>query len=661
MPPGLEDLLPPDCRDRFKPVRLLGTGGFGAVFLVEQPSLGRVAVVKILHSEALRDPQQVERFKAEARLTASLSHPNIVKVYDFGADRGTPWIAYEYLAGQTLRQAQQAGDLTPAGVVRACLSVAQALSVAHEAKILHRDLKPENVIAAEGDIWKLADFGIAKWTSGPIAKTQTGIILGTPEYVAPELIKGEPASPGSDLYALGIMLFELLTGKPPFTSPNLMDIIQDHLNKPAPQLRTIWPECPRCLGPVVDRMLAKSPDERFRSMSELIPELLDCLEAIEPTAIFKTKALAPGPGRPAVAAETRRVQRDAGPGSDHRSPPRCSRTASKWRWIIGMGLLACGLPAFIYLGAGGKPPDHGRSPAPSAHPSAASTVTPRTGSPLATQDQRTFEEQIQKAVELDRRFRVTFKLLNLSGADVLSPELAQAGNPKELLPILLELKTVLWRLIRRADSEQVRGPRWLRIESVQRRLLDDLSQADRGFLQRDTTDICEFLLTLVDGDQIGAATKASWDSCRKCLLAALRARVDPTARRSLKTARYLAAEALRAMKLVADLDEDSCLDRNHPDVVAAKIRFLDDARVCWRVMSDRRKTEFRGDGPLPESQEPTHELRHVAPDHERSGLASWRKLAKSRRDASSGCSTSGLWRSWTLPASRRWRVTLASI
>jgi serine/threonine-protein kinase len=207
--------LPPDCAARYRVRKLIASGGFGTVYAATQVRLHRTVALKVLSPHALADAEQVRRFESEARVTAALSNPNVVQILDYGAEHGVPWIAYELLAGGSLRDRLARDRYVPLGEALAMgAQVASALACAHAEHVLHRDIKPENVLLADSGAWKVADFGIARWAGSGLT-TATGLVLGTPAYMAPELIREAP-EPASDVYALGAMLHELISGHPPF-------------------------------------------------------------------------------------------------------------------------------------------------------------------------------------------------------------------------------------------------------------------------------------------------------------------------------------------------------------------------------------------------------------------------------------------------------------
>lgn len=263
-------ILPEDCRRLYEPLRLLATGGFGAAVLCRQLSLDRQTVIKILHADGLASKEQVERFKAEATITSRLQHPNIVRVLDFGFGMGVPWISYEFLEGRTVYALIENGPLSPREVLDLGRQVASALDHAHQLEILHRDIKSANVIKADDGSFKVIDFGIAQWSSNSAVKTATGIIYGSPEAMPPEYIREGKFVRASDIYSLGVLLFQASTGRLPFEAENPTQLLSDHLGTIAPSLRSVDPAIPVPLDRLVARMLAKNPIRRFGSCRELV-------------------------------------------------------------------------------------------------------------------------------------------------------------------------------------------------------------------------------------------------------------------------------------------------------------------------------------------------------------------------------------------------------
>jgi hypothetical protein len=272
--------FPPRCRAQFEQKRLIASGGFGSVHLARQLALDRPVAIKLLDPARLADSDEVARFLNEAKVTATLNHPGIVVLIDHDVEDGQPWIAYEYVPGRTLRAILDAGPLPVPRALAAVRQVAEALQAAHERGVIHRDIKPQNILEVEEGRYKVADFGIAKWSSGSV-QTQAGLILGTPAYLAPEQVVGEVATARSDLYALGIVLHELLAGRPPFGSE--VSALRDHLTTPPPPIPRA--DVPREVQGLVHRLLAKAPADRPETAGELardISRIMDQCAEISP-------------------------------------------------------------------------------------------------------------------------------------------------------------------------------------------------------------------------------------------------------------------------------------------------------------------------------------------------------------------------------------------
>ncbi|MBI4862826.1 MAG: serine/threonine protein kinase [Candidatus Riflebacteria bacterium] len=259
----MENPFPPECARRFQPEKLLATGGFGSVWLGTQTDLGRHVAVKLLHPSALGGKDDVDRFLNEARVTASLAHPNIVIVIDAGAEGGIPWIAYEYLPGRTLREILKPGPMPLAEGLHATVQVAAALEAAHSKGILHRDIKPANVLEAEPGHFKVTDFGIAKPRHSESSLRDSGDAMGTAGYISPEQILGEPASTQSDLYSLAVLLFEALTGAPPYQASSPAAILVSHVQSPVPRASSFRPGVPPGVDQILFKGLAKDPKDRY--------------------------------------------------------------------------------------------------------------------------------------------------------------------------------------------------------------------------------------------------------------------------------------------------------------------------------------------------------------------------------------------------------------
>src|ERR1700728_3894172 len=228
---------------RYKVVRRLGTGGMADVFLVEDQQLGRKVALKMLHRRFAEDPAFVERFRREAQAAAGLQHQNIVGVYDRGEYDGTYYIAMEYLPGRTLKQLiRDEAPLDPIRAIDITIQILKAARFAHRRGIIHRDLKPHNVIIDDADDAKVTDFGIAR--AGASDMTETGSIMGTAQYLSPEQAQGHAVSETSDLYSVGIVLYEMLTGRVPFDAESAVTIALKHVSEGPPPLREFNPQVP---------------------------------------------------------------------------------------------------------------------------------------------------------------------------------------------------------------------------------------------------------------------------------------------------------------------------------------------------------------------------------------------------------------------------------
>jgi serine/threonine protein kinase len=262
--------LPPDCSKDFEVRKVLGQGGAGTVYLCEQRTLGRLAAVKVMRRAAGADPVQAQRFIREARIAASLKHPHVVALLDFGCVT-EPWIAFELVEGPTLRQRLQERPLTPHEALDLGIQVAAALELAHAQGVVHRDLKPDNVLEARPGHWKVADFGIAHCLADDIGKplTAEGTLMGTPEYIAPEYVSTGRVSPGIDCYALAATLFEALTGMRPIRGSSPGEILRNLITvvpEPASALR---PDLPPQIDRLLEQALRKEPEDRFADATAL--------------------------------------------------------------------------------------------------------------------------------------------------------------------------------------------------------------------------------------------------------------------------------------------------------------------------------------------------------------------------------------------------------
>jgi eukaryotic-like serine/threonine-protein kinase len=252
--------------------RKLGSGGMADVYLAEDQELGRRVALKLLDERHASDEQFVERFRREAQSAAGLNHPSIVSIFDRGQAEGTYYIAMEFLDGRTLKELLvRNGPTPPAIAIDYARQILGALSFAHRNGVVHRDIKPHNIIVRPDGRLKVTDFGIAR--SGASQMTEAGSIVGTAQYLSPEQARGAPVDPRSDLYSLGIVLYEMLTGKVPFTGDTPVEIAMKHLSQVPEPPSKLRPDIPHDLDAVVMRALAKDPDQRYGSAEEMDADL----------------------------------------------------------------------------------------------------------------------------------------------------------------------------------------------------------------------------------------------------------------------------------------------------------------------------------------------------------------------------------------------------
>jgi hypothetical protein len=256
----------------------LGSGGMSTVYLARDETLERWVAVKVMHREISDDPDQIERFRREARSVAQLSHPNVVAVIDAGEDAGHPYIVFEYVAGRTLKQRiERAGRLPLDEAVAYAIEIGRGLATAHARKLVHRDVKPQNVlIDAEGRA-KVTDFGIARSLESD-GLTKTGRVLGTTDYVSPEQAMGTEVDSRSDVYSLGVLLYEMLTGEVPFEAETIVGVAMKHVNEPLPDVQLARPEVSSALAAAIERATSKNPDMRYGDMNAFLADLEGALE-----------------------------------------------------------------------------------------------------------------------------------------------------------------------------------------------------------------------------------------------------------------------------------------------------------------------------------------------------------------------------------------------
>ena len=274
---------PPATLGRYKILKELGRGAMGLVYLGKDPTIQRFVAIKTMCLDQIDEenkPREVKsRFFREAESAGRLSHPNIVTIYDAGEQDQLGYIAMELVEGHSLKEWSRKPHLMPVPeVVQTLAAVADALEYAHQQGVVHRDIKPANIMITRDRLVKVMDFGIAKMASS--SKTQTDIVLGTPTYMSPEQIAGKKVDGRSDVFSLGIVLFELLTGQPAFTADNLSALLFAIAHQPHPDLQTLRQDLPPMFQEVLDRALQKEPPQRYRRAREFAQDLRACLHSL---------------------------------------------------------------------------------------------------------------------------------------------------------------------------------------------------------------------------------------------------------------------------------------------------------------------------------------------------------------------------------------------
>ena len=343
--------------------RQLGIGGMSAVYLARELELNRMVAIKVLPFNLSFGEEAADRFQREAKIVASLDHPHITPIYRVGSTPSFLWYSMKYIRGQSLADLLQA---KPAQDLEDCIAIAEqmgsALHYAHRRGVVHRDIKPSNVLLDEEGWAYLCDFGVAK-AFGSVPLTQTGSTLGTPRYMSPEQCFGHRLDGRSDQYAMAVLIFESLAGKPPFTAESIGEYVQKHTTIPAPPLSESRPDLPATISDAVARALSKSPDQRF-------PDILDFVVALggrprRPSASLRTSGSVPvtGPSTPVTAPPSLQPQVLAG-------WRRRARTG-----VMALAAVALGVVALVWtLERSGAP----RAAPPTARDTVAATESTRT-------------------------------------------------------------------------------------------------------------------------------------------------------------------------------------------------------------------------------------------------------------------------------------------
>jgi len=319
--------------DRYELEELVGTGGMSSVFRAHDRLLDRKVALKILHQQYSGDDDYVERFKREARSVAALSHPNVVTVIDRGEHEDRQFIVFEYVEGENLKRLiERRGPAPVPNALELAIQIARGLAFAHQQGLIHRDVKPQNVLLNGDGRAKVTDFGIARSLNVQRGMTQTGTVLGTSDYIAPEQAQGQRVDEHTDVYSLGVVVYELLTGEVPFPGENFVAVAMRHINEEPPSVREKRPDVPVRVDEAVRRAMAKRPEDRFPSMDAFCAELEACLAELQ--------AAGTQVARPAVRRQHR---------------PRFSAWPLIVALVVLAGAVAVGAVLILRNGNGGSP------------------------------------------------------------------------------------------------------------------------------------------------------------------------------------------------------------------------------------------------------------------------------------------------------------------
>jgi serine/threonine-protein kinase len=387
-----------DAAERYALESRIATGGMGEVWRANDTVLGREVAVKLLKTEYADDATFRSRFETEARHAASLHHPNVAAVYDFGearpagSDVARPYLVMELVDGQPLSALLQPGQPLDPDATRDLLAqAADALAAAHAAGIVHRDVKPANLLVTPDRVVKITDFGIARAAQG-ISLTETGQVMGTPQYLSPEQAQGRAATPASDVYSLGVVAFECLAGHRPYVAETPVATALAHLRDPVPELPE---DVPADLAAVVRRAMAKSPEDRFADARELAAALRDPRAVAAPDHTRVLTGVAPV-AAPATRAVTTTAPAAATAGQRRRKIP--------WGWIVLGALVVAGIVVVALLANGDEgqpdPPAATTSNEPSSQPTQQPS-TPETQQPPPTQQPSPTEDNTVQVDESD--------------------------------------------------------------------------------------------------------------------------------------------------------------------------------------------------------------------------------------------------------------------
>src|SRR4051794_17051228 len=326
-------------RGRYRLEERIGSGGMSTVYRAFDETLERWGAIKVLHHTMEDDPIQLQRFRREARTVARLNHPNVVTVIDAGEDDGHPFIVFEYVDGDTLKALiKRTGPLPVVEAVAYAIEIGRGLMAAHQERLVHRDVKPQNVLMDPDGRAKVTDFGISRSLDAD-GLTATGRVLGTTDYVAPEQALGEDVTEQSDVYSLGICLFEMLTGGVPFTAESQVGVAMKHVREPLPDVQALRPEMSAALAAIVERSTSKERRNRYADAAEMVDDLEQAL-AIEASRAGATNGEATSVLRALPAESAEYAPRHLRGGGSRRA---------LWLGLATMLLAAAGVAAFLLL------------------------------------------------------------------------------------------------------------------------------------------------------------------------------------------------------------------------------------------------------------------------------------------------------------------------
>jgi serine/threonine-protein kinase len=358
----------------YRIVRHIATGGMGDVYQAQDSKLDRKIALKVLGADFARDHERVRRFRQEARAASALNHPNIITIYDIGEESGIHYMAMEFVEGATIRQRLADGNLALADALNVAIQAAGALETAHQAGIVHRDIKPENIMVRPDGYVKVLDFGLAKLaesqaprTVSPVASrdavdTEPGMVMGTARYMSPEQARGLQLDGRTDVFSLGVVLYEMITGQPPFKGDTAIDAVAAMLNTDAQPLAACEPSAPSELEPIVRKAMRKDREARYSSMGRLLADLVEVREQTVRSGATSI-SVAPGPSGEARTHEdtssasgmpartTARHRADTGIATSPVAKPAAYRL-----WILAGAALLLSLAGLAYFTERNKPP-----------------------------------------------------------------------------------------------------------------------------------------------------------------------------------------------------------------------------------------------------------------------------------------------------------------